>query len=282
MANPEETTNSGVHADNSSVAVGSVNVDGSIDAPITIGHNNQITQHIYQAAPGEDLSAEILNRRKDFEPETIVISEGEVWMGIEDEQKTPDDEKQHYRAYLPLHRVSKYPITNAQYKKFVQEVKNADNSTGKWDSLKIPDGADNDPVEGVTLDDAKAYCKWLRDETKRNYSIPNEVQLEKAYQEPDGCLDVVDNLLQWTCTLWGAKALAPDAKYRYPSTDNEQNNLNANSQIRRVVCIYPKQDKAGTPRVRQRSGKFPWDAGFPGARHGFRVVMEVPPARKAE
>ena len=116
-----------------------------------------------------------------------------------------------------------------------------------WDGLKIPDGPDDDPVQGVTLDNAIAYCIWLSDETKRNYSIPNEAQLQKAYKEPDGYLDVVENLMQWTCTLWGAKALAPDEKYRYPSTENEQNNLYANSQIRRAP-VRPSRAARGAFR----------------------------------
>ena len=279
----DDKNNINVRADNNSTAVGKVSVGGNVDGPMVFGNNNQLTQNIYQSASGEDLSTKTLSRNeKMLESETIVISEGEVWMGVEDEQKIPDDEKPHYRIYLPLYRISKYPITNVQYKKFVQEIKNSDNSTGKWDGLKIPDGPDDDPVQGVTLDNAIAYCIWLGNETKRNYSIPNEAQLQKAYKEPDGYLDVVENLMQWTCTLWGAKALAPDEKYRYPSTENEQNNLYANSQIRRVVCNFPRQENEKAPRVRQRSGKFPWDEGFPGARHGFRVVMEVPPVRKAE
>jgi formylglycine-generating enzyme required for sulfatase activity len=229
----------------------------------------------------EDLSEKEISKIFDFEPETILISnpQKEVWMGNESEE-TPDDKKHPYRIYLSVYRISKYLITNAQYAEFVRQIKQSDNSTGKWDGLKAPEGPKNDPIMGVTLDDTKTYCDWLSASTGRKYSIPNEAQLEKAYQDPDGCSDGFDNLLQWTCTLWGTKALAPDSKYQYPWNDNEHNNLNANSQIRRVVCLYPKQDNAGSLRVRQRCGKFPWDAGFPGARHSFRVVIAVPFDRK--
>jgi len=251
------------------------------------GDNAQVTQNVYQGTSDEDLSAKKIKVSKKFaltpelEPETIQIPEGEVWMGIGDAKNIPDDRTQQYKAHLPLYRISKYPITNAQYAEFVRQIKQSNDSTRKWDGLKLPEGPKNDPVMGVTLDNAKAYCDWLSDSTGRKYTIPNEAQLEKGYQEPDGCSDVVDNLLQWTCTLWGAKALAPDAKYLYPWKNNEHNDLEANSQIRRVVCVYPKQANSGSPRVRQRSGKFPWDAGFPDARHSFRIVILVPPGKKA-
>jgi formylglycine-generating enzyme required for sulfatase activity len=127
---------------------------------------------------------------------------------------------------------------------------------------------------GVTLDEARGYCKWLSELTKRKYELPNEAQLEKAYQGNYGCIDIVDNIYLWTCTLWGEKGSAPDSKYRYPwKKDDERNNPNANNQIRRVVCRYRRPDGSGASRRHSRTGQLPGEPGLSGARHSFRVVM---------
>jgi hypothetical protein len=109
--------------------------------------------------------------------------------------------------------------------------------------------------------------------TKRKYDVPNEAQLEKAYQGSYGCSDILEDIYLWTCTLWGENLNPPD--YRYPwRKDDGRNNPNANSQIRRVVCRYKKV--AGTDRSQRdsRTGQFPKKPSLL-ERYSFRVVMNV-------
>jgi formylglycine-generating enzyme required for sulfatase activity len=208
-----------------------------------------------------------------FEPETILIPEGLFWMGSDPSDGIPLYETTRHEINLPVYRISKNLVTNSQYHKFVVQG-GPINTEMDWEGRKYRQGCENTPVTGVKLEDARKYCEWLSRASGRNYTIPNEAQLEKAYNGSYGCSDDNGPIYQWTNTLWGQKANAPDPKYYYPWTDNdERNNLNANSQIRRVVCVYSRQDGADVPRARQRYGKFPWDVGFPYAWHGFRVVM---------
>jgi hypothetical protein len=51
--------------------------------------------------------------------------------------------------------------------------------------------------------------------------------------------------------------------------------LKASSQIRRVVRGSSMNDDPKLLRCSTRSGQAPDDAGLPGARHSFRVVMSV-------
>jgi formylglycine-generating enzyme required for sulfatase activity len=161
----------------------------------------------------------------------------------------------------------------------------------------------------MTWSEALAYCQWLSEKTGRRYSLPNEAQWEKACrggngflypwgneleagrsnqgcksvaavdayppQNKFGCFDLVGNVRQWTCSLWGEKRSQPETRYLYPWKDDQRNSLNANRQIRRVVRGSSLRDVATMLRCSARSGQLPDDRGLPGMRHGFRVVINI-------
>jgi formylglycine-generating enzyme required for sulfatase activity len=174
---------------------------------------------------------------------------------------------------LPEYRISKQPVSNTQYEEFMRQ-------TGKsapigWLSRRAPEGREDMPVTGVTWFDALEYCKWLSNLTSKKYALPNEAQLARAYMGDDGISDPVDKVYQWTCTLWGDKMDTPDRKYGHPWKDDGRNNLNANRQIRRMVCVYRKNDASTSAHLFKRTGELPGDSGLPGARYGFRVVLSA-------
>ena len=259
-----------VQATNNSTAVGKIEVGGSISGNVNIGGTQNVT-NIYQTALPESAGAlDFVNatiETRNFEPETILIPDvGPFRMGFDAGEGIEPYDTPAHDVSLPVYRIGKYPVTNSQYYEFVLQGGPV-NSEMNWEGRNVRYGFEDKPVLGVRLDDARKYCEWLSKVTNRKYTLPNEAQLEKAYRGSYGCSDIVDNLYQWTSTLWGQKGNAPDQRFRYPWQEDGRNNLNANSQIRRVVCLYPKQG------IRQRSGQFPSDVGFPGARHSFRVVM---------
>jgi hypothetical protein len=75
--------------------------------------------------------------------------------------------------------------------------------------------------------------------------------------------------------LWGEKRVAPDSKYAYPWKDDRRNDLNVSRQIRRVVRGSSMKDDVTSLRCSLRIGQAPDDVGLPGARHSFRVVMNI-------
>jgi len=244
-----------------------------------------------------------------FEPETIHIPAGSFWMGSDSGTGNPSHETPQYEVTLPEYRIGKYPVTNAQYEEFVRDAHRSVAPEMGWDGQKVAAGTEKLPVIGVTWYDAMAYCEWLSKRTARKYSIPNEAQWEKAcrggnksvypwgdvfdptrcnhgqqslapvdaYPEQSeyGCFDLVGNVRQWTTTLWGEKRIAPDPRYAYPWKDDGRNDLNASRQIRRVVRGSSMKDDIQMLRCSIRSGQSPDDGGLPGARHSFRVVMNV-------
>jgi formylglycine-generating enzyme required for sulfatase activity len=244
-----------------------------------------------------------------FESETLYIPEGLFWMGSSDGLGIPYYETPQHEVFLPAYRIGKYPVTNLQYEEFIRQTGTLVAPNLGWNGQRVPFGSENYPVTGVTWYEALAYCQWLSEKTGRKYSLPNEAQWEKACRagnkssypwgneyDPErcnhgrssiaqvdafpaqneyGCFDLVGNVRQWTCTLWGEKRVNPNIKYIYPWKNDARNDLNANRQVRRVVRGSTMKDDLNFLRCTVRHGQAPDDAGLPGARTGFRVVMAV-------
>jgi formylglycine-generating enzyme required for sulfatase activity len=276
-------------------------------------HHIAITQHFAESSASVAEQNALQSREISiayFEPETIYIAEGSFWMGSPIGEGAPDHETPQHEVYLSTYRIGKYPVTNAQYEEFISQTGRLARPVMGWDGQRVPSGSENHPITGVTWYEALAYCQWLSEKTRRNYSLPNEAQWEKAcrggkqtiypwgntfdptrcnHGHPDiapvdkypaqndfGCFDLVGNVRQWTCSLWGEKRITPDPKYNYPWKADRRNDLNANRQIRRVVRGSAMNEAPNRLRCSARSGQPPDDAGLPGARHSFRVAMIVP------
>ncbi|QKE39746.2 formylglycine-generating enzyme family protein [Ferrovum myxofaciens] len=107
----------------------------------------------------------------------VTIPAGPFRMGTNLDRADPPDKPEH-TVDLPAYAIDKYPVTNAQYARFVA-------ATGhrpplNWKGGKIPQGALLLPVTLVTWYDAKAYAQWAH---KR---LPTEAEFEKAGRGKDG------------------------------------------------------------------------------------------------
>lgn len=228
------------------------------------------------------------------EPVWVHVPAGEFWMGGDGAY----DGKPVHRVALPAFQIAKTPITNVQYKLFVESASHE--VPQHWDDGKIPRGLENHPVVYVSWHDALAYCRWLSEATRKVITLPSEAQWEKAARgdrdqraypwgdewdaskcnsselginattpvgifpggaSPYGCLDIAGNVWEWTSTIY------KDYPYR---TDDGRENLEAGDDMTRVVrggSFYYDQDNA---RCAYRYRYYP---DFRSRYYGFRVVV---------
>jgi serine/threonine-protein kinase len=115
----------------------------------------------------------------------VLIPKGRFLYGEAKEEKDID-----YDYYIDV-----FPITNKQYKEFVDET-NRDvpyreegwSEPYSWDreSRTYCEGASDNPVVLVSYNDAVDYCKWRTEKEGEDFRLPTEEEWEKAARGVDG------------------------------------------------------------------------------------------------
>lgn len=162
------------------------------------------------------------------EPDAVVIPAGDAL--LDDPPRT---------IHVNVFAVARRPVTNAEFAAFVAETSHV--ARGWPAPLDVADH----PAEGLAWADAVAYCRWLSIATGRIYRLPDEREWEKtargvkgrhwpwgddddaaranvretgrgattavgAYPtgaSPDGVLDLIGNVREWTNTWADGRVL---------------------------------------------------------------------------
>lgn len=125
--------------------------------------------------------------------EMILIPAGEFIYGISDQEleqlygrksavaKSRDEmfELPREEVFLPDYYIDKYPVTNRQYRQFLEETKYRKRPVYFDSSIW---GDPENPVVGINWEDATAYATWA------GKHIPTEQEWEKAARGADGRL----------------------------------------------------------------------------------------------
>lgn len=160
------------------------------------------------------------------------IPAGSFEMGSD---KGCDDEKPIHEVSLNEFYMSRYPVTQAQFKLFIDaegyktenywsEAKHAKvwsngvvrgwreiDMRGKPKFYRFPFDLDNHPVVGITWYEALAYCRWLDDRLTKasNITLWNAEGL-KTIKKPDGLKVILPSEAEWEYAAHGGK------DYEYP------------------------------------------------------------------
>lgn len=226
----------------------------------------------------------------------VSVPAGKFLMGSEEQVDIAPfaDEAPQHRFELPVFSIARTPVTNAQYKVFVDATGHP--RPGHWLQGRIPSGREDHPVTYVDWDDACAFCCWA------GVRLPSEAEWEKVARSADGrlwpwgdrapgpsrcnsantfgdttsvyafpqgaspygVLDLAGNACEWTSSLYRS--------YPYCPEDGRETR---SSRAQRVV-------RGGTYNHAERYLRCASRQGFyPTARDvytGFRVASSSPPA----
>ena len=192
------------------------------------------------------------------EPVWVDVPAGEFAMGGDSQY----DGKPVHCVNLPAFKIAKVPITNTQYRFFVEAMRYE--APRHWSDGKIPRGMESHPVVNVSWYDVLKYCEWLSIVTDKAITLPGEAQWEKAARggervgtypwggkwdetkcnmreldlggttpvgifpegcSPYGCLDMAGNVWEWTLSKFK----------NYPYQANDGRNETDRSDAARVV-----------------------------------------------
>jgi len=106
--------------------------------------------------------------------------------GVDIQMPGEDVARRHHHYVVNIHTfyIDKYPVTNAEFKKFLDATNYTPidkiNFLKDWKNDTYPKGWENKPVTWVDIEDARAYAKWAG---KR---LPHEWEWQYAAQGLDG------------------------------------------------------------------------------------------------
>ncbi len=120
--------------------------------------------------------------------------------------------------------IGRFEITRAQFAAFDK-------------AYKFEAGTGNYPANGITFEQAKAYCKWLSELTAEPYRLPNESEASTLYKEHSG-----ENTLDY----WAGYSLNPEDAQKLEEKVKE---LPAEAPLLREVGSFAGEGEEGEELV---------------------------------
>ena len=106
-------------------------------------------------------------------PTVVTISAGWFLMGSSSGQA---NERPIHRVWVDEFAIGKYPVTNREYGEFLEAVHHP--APPFWQEPMF--SGFEQPVVGVSWNDAVAYCVWLTESCNQQFRLPTEAEWERA------------------------------------------------------------------------------------------------------
>jgi formylglycine-generating enzyme required for sulfatase activity len=239
-------------------------------------------------------------------PQPVRVEAGPFEMGSNQGEPGSDNDEyseatrnKRHVVTLPEFWIEPYPVTNAEYRYFVQAA--GHEAPEHWRDGNVPPGLETHPVVNVSWRDALAYCTWLSQVAGLSVRLPTEAEWEKAARwdakkkqarvypwgdewdaarcntreaglgtttpvgmYPDGispydCLDMAGNVWEWTQSKF--------TPYPYNPKDGRNDPGGGDSRVVRGGAWGSNRDFA---RCAYRVHDYP---DFRGGDGGFRVMV---------
>ncbi|MDX8413133.1 MAG: SUMF1/EgtB/PvdO family nonheme iron enzyme [Mariprofundales bacterium] len=235
----------------------------------------------------------------------VDIPQGTFIMGTDDPRSNAGNRPQH-SVTLRAYRIDKYPVTQAEYAKFV--AANHYRPPLNWVNQRIPQGLLLHPVTLVSWNNARDYCTWA------GKQLPTEAEWEKAARgsdgrrwpwgnglktdalntyysvrhttpvttypqgaSPYGVMDMAGNVSEWTATIYAAypgnkAALAAMQPQQLDPTYHEGSDAKERGEYRVRRGGSWKSDPFATSTYHRNYSRPNYASDF----FGFRCVKERP------
>jgi formylglycine-generating enzyme required for sulfatase activity len=133
-------------------------------------------------------------------PEMIRVVAGEFVMGSDAGGK---DAKPAHPVYLNNYEIARREVTNRVYKMFVDATNHQPPNPqfSGWQGRDYPPNRADEPVVGVSWEDAVAFCQWLSQQTSARYRLPTEAEWEKAARGAGNVYQSIGAVWEW-CQDW--------------------------------------------------------------------------------
>jgi formylglycine-generating enzyme required for sulfatase activity len=131
----------------------------------------------------------------------IPVPDGSYRIGSDEaDEEASEFEKPPIEVPLNDFQIGRFPVTNAQFKRFIDDGGYRDprwwpGAAGDWWRVEKPDAPrywghrrlsrPNRPVVGVSWYEARAFCLWLGERLEQRIELPTEAQWERAARGPD-------------------------------------------------------------------------------------------------
>ena len=201
-------------------------------------------------------------------------------------QETPNQ----HQLTLPDYWIGETPITNAQFRPFVEGDGYRNNAywtkaglkwrnerkrrqPAYWDDPQW--NGDNQPVVGVTWYEAVAYCRWLSAQSGDAYRLPTEAEWEKAARGPAGLIwPWGDTWQEGCCNCEEAKIQCTTPVGSYPNGASHYGVLDMAGNVWEWCSSSFKHYPAGSAVAQKDFTVDEWDAPIRGGswRHNRTYV----------
>ncbi|MBF0400295.1 MAG: SUMF1/EgtB/PvdO family nonheme iron enzyme [Magnetococcales bacterium] len=130
-------------------------------------------------------AAMVLPGQAFIEPRTglrlLWVPGGSFTMGCNTSDQS--DERPEHEVRLSGYWLAETPVTNRQYGIYLQSTSNVE-EPAYWRDRRFSDP--EQPVVGVSWEEARAFCRWLSEGADQPFTLPSEAQWEYAARGVDG------------------------------------------------------------------------------------------------